>query len=73
MMVSERTGAGCSEPHKTRVVSYLQSELGGMLPKTLIDNALPSNILDFYGSLKQRLRDDGHVMANGHGLQNGDS
>lgn len=47
------------------MVSYLQSELGGMLPQTVIDNALPSNILDFYTCLKQKLREDGHMM-NGH-------
>ena len=65
----------CSEPHRTRVVSYVQSELGGMLPKTLIDQALPSNMIDFYSCLKQQLRDDGHVtsLTNGHGMQNGDS
>ena len=61
----------CREPKKTRVVSYLQSELGGMLPQSIVENALPSNILDFYSCLKQRLKEDGH-MVNGH-VPNGDS
>ena len=59
------------EPKKTKVMSYLQSELGGMLPQSIVENALPSNILDFYSCLKQQLHEDGHI-ANGH-LQNGDS
>ena len=60
-----------SEPRRTRMVSYIQSELGGMLPQTLVENALPSNILDFYSSLKQRLKDDGLLGATS--LQNGAS
>lgn len=50
------------EPKKTRVESYLQSELGGMLPQSLVENALPSNILDFYSCLKKALKDGGHLQ-----------
>ena len=56
------------EANQTRVVSYLQSELGGMLPQSLVDNALPSNIQDFYSSLKKALKQDGHLT---NGVENG--
>ncbi|ESN91670.1 hypothetical protein HELRODRAFT_69957, partial [Helobdella robusta] len=50
------------EPQKTRVVSYIQTDLSGMLPKTLVENALPSNQVDFFVTLKKTLQDDGHWM-----------
>lgn len=30
-----------------------------MLPKSLVENALPSNMCDFFASLKNALKDDG--------------
>ena len=47
-------------PNQTLVASYIQTDLGGMLPKTLVENALPSNMCDFFDSLKKTLKADGH-------------
>jgi len=50
----------CRKEKRTKVVSYIQTDLGGMLPKTLVDNALPSNQIDFFSSLRKALQDAGH-------------
>ena len=42
------------------MVSYIQTDLGGMLPKALVENALPSNQIDFFSSLRKALKDAGH-------------
>jgi len=42
------------------VVSYIQTDLAGMLPKALVENALPSNQIDFFCSLRKALQDAGH-------------
>jgi hypothetical protein len=48
------------EPNKSKVVSYIQTDLGGMLPKALVENALPSNQVDFFMALRKALQDGGH-------------
>jgi len=48
------------DANKTRVASYTQTNLGGMLPKSLVENALPSNQVDMMNSLKKALREAGH-------------
>jgi hypothetical protein len=50
---------GCSVNNKTKVVSYIQTDLGGMLPQALVENALPSNQVNFFMSLRKALQDDG--------------
>lgn len=49
------------EAMKTRLVSYIQTDLGGMLPKSLVDSALPSNMVNFVTTLKQALKSGGHL------------
>ena len=49
-------------PKKTRVVNFVQSELGGMLPKSLVEQALPGNIINFFENLKKTLKEDGHLV-----------
>jgi len=49
----------CRKAKKTKIVSYIQTDLGGMLPKTLVENALPSNQIDFFASLRKALQDAG--------------
>lgn len=48
------------DPNQTLVASYIQTDLGGMLPKSLVENALPSNMCDFFECLKKSLKEDGH-------------
>ena len=50
----------CRKEKRTKVVSYIQTDLGGMLPKALVENALPSNQIDFFSSLRKALQDAGH-------------
>lgn len=47
------------DPNQTLVASYIQTDLGGMLPKSLVENALPSNMCDFFECLKKVLKEDG--------------
>jgi len=47
------------EPNKTRMTSYIQTDLGGMLPKSLVENALPSNQINFFTALGNTLKDAG--------------
>ena len=61
-----------SDPNRTRVVTYIQTDLGGMLPKTLVQNALPTNMLDFFASLRAKLQEDNKLCANGVNGVNGD-
>lgn len=49
------------EPKQTRLVSYIQTDLGGILPKSLVDSALPSNMVNFVTALKQALKEGGHL------------
>ncbi|XP_077989039.1 stAR-related lipid transfer protein 5-like isoform X2 [Glandiceps talaboti] len=37
---------------KTKVISFLQSDLKGMLPRTLVETALPNTMIDFFIGLK---------------------
>jgi hypothetical protein len=48
------------ETDKCRVVSYIQTDLGGMLPQAIVESALPANMVDFVDSLKVALQDGGH-------------
>jgi len=46
----------------TRVVTYIQTDLGGMLPASLVESALPSNMMNFFNSLRSQLAEDGHCQ-----------
>ena len=43
------------QPNQTRVTSYIQTDLAGLLPTSLVDSALPSNQINFFTSLKAAL------------------
>ena len=45
------------QPNQTRVTSYIQTDLAGLLPTSLVDSALPSNQINFFTSLKAALAD----------------
>jgi hypothetical protein len=40
------------QPNQTRVTTYIQTDLAGMLPTSLVDSALPSNQVNFFTALK---------------------
>ncbi|XP_070541753.1 stAR-related lipid transfer protein 5-like isoform X2 [Ptychodera flava] len=43
------------EENKTKVINFLQSDLKGMLPRTLVETALPNTMIDFIIGLKTAL------------------
>ena len=47
------------DPNRTRMTNYIQTDLGGMLPKSLVENALPSNQINFFTALGNALKDAG--------------
>lgn len=51
------------EPQKTKVYHVAQCDIGGMLPRTLVESSLPSAITDFYTNLRAAIM---FSEANGH-------
>lgn len=39
------------EPNRTQVLSFFQTDLGGLLPRSVVDSFFPSSMMDFYGNL----------------------
>ncbi|CAK9292840.1 unnamed protein product [Gordionus sp. m RMFG-2023] len=44
-----------NEPNKTRMVKFIQADLGGRLHNSIIHAALPSNLANFYSNLNKAL------------------
>jgi len=42
-----------------------------MLPKSLVENALPSNQINFFNSLRATLKDGGHCNGTANGINSG--
>jgi len=55
-------GVDDRQPNQTRVTSYIQTDLAGLLPTALVDQALPSNQINFFTSLRAALAD--HRVTN---------
>ena len=49
----------CSNPNQTRLITYNQTDLGGMLPKSIVETALPSNMMNFFTLVKTAMKEDG--------------
>jgi hypothetical protein len=47
-------------PDKTLLTTYIQSDIGGMLPQSIVEQALPSSQLGFVAALTQALKEGGH-------------
>ncbi|KAH3843391.1 stAR-related lipid transfer protein 5-like [Dreissena polymorpha] len=52
------------EPNKTKLISLIQPDIGGMLPRSLVDSAIPGSMTTFFSELKEALKKDG-IMNNG--------
>jgi len=48
-------------PKKTRLTNYIQTDLGGRLPKSLVENAMPSNQINFFKTLAATLKDNNQL------------
>ncbi|XP_045156584.2 stAR-related lipid transfer protein 5-like [Mercenaria mercenaria] len=44
------------EPNKTKLVSLIQPDIGGMLPRSLVDQAIPGSMSAFFTELKNTLK-----------------
>lgn len=49
----------CSELNKTKIYYIAQSDIGGMLPRQLVESTLPSAVMDFYLNIRKQIEDDG--------------
>ena len=48
-----------SSPNQTRLITYNQTDLGGLLPKAIVETALPSNMMNFFSCVKKAMKEDG--------------
>ncbi|XP_037553237.1 stAR-related lipid transfer protein 5 [Nematolebias whitei] len=44
------------EPNKTQVLSFFQTDLGGLLPRSVVDSFFPSSMVEFYSNLNKAVR-----------------
>ncbi|XP_061591989.1 stAR-related lipid transfer protein 5 isoform X1 [Cololabis saira] len=44
------------EPNKTQVFSFFQTDLGGLLPRSVVDSFFPSSMADFYSNLAKSVK-----------------
>ncbi|CAI9719131.1 stAR-related lipid transfer protein 5-like [Octopus vulgaris] len=52
------------EPNKTKLVNLIQPDLGGMVPRGLVEAAMPPSIEGFYINLNGALKDDGKLISS---------
>lgn len=45
-----------SEPNKTQVFSFFQTDLGGLLPRSVVDSFFPSSMAEFYTNLAKAVK-----------------
>ncbi|BFY97249.1 hypothetical protein BsWGS_00289 [Bradybaena similaris] len=51
------------KPNSTRVVTFIQSDIKGLLPRSLVDAAIPKSMAGFFNNLRTILKKDGHLAA----------
>ncbi|KAG7265168.1 hypothetical protein CRUP_003609 [Coryphaenoides rupestris] len=44
------------EPNKTQVISFFQTDLGGLLPRSVVDSFFPSSMAEFYSNLAKAVK-----------------
>uniref|UniRef100_A0A3B3VBA9 StAR related lipid transfer domain containing 5 n=1 Tax=Poecilia latipinna TaxID=48699 RepID=A0A3B3VBA9_9TELE len=44
------------EPSKTQVSSFFQTDLGGLLPRSVVDSFFPSSMTEFYSNLAKAVK-----------------
>ncbi|XP_054878434.1 stAR-related lipid transfer protein 5 isoform X1 [Poeciliopsis prolifica] len=44
------------EPRKTQVSSFFQTDLGGLLPRSVVDSFFPSSMTEFYSNLAKAVK-----------------
>ena len=51
------------KPDHTRVVNFVQPDIKGSLPKSMVDSALPGSMVGFFTNLRDILKKDGHLKS----------
>jgi len=51
------------KPGHTRVLNFIQPDIKGMLPRSLVDGAIPASIVAFFNNLRDILKKDGHLKS----------
>ncbi|KAL5004816.1 hypothetical protein ScPMuIL_018272 [Solemya velum] len=51
------------EPNKCKLVSLIQPSIGGMLPRTLVDSAIPGSMTELFTQLQNGLKEDGKWVS----------
>nr|XP_029505176.1 stAR-related lipid transfer protein 5-like [Oncorhynchus nerka] len=44
------------EPNKTQLFSFFQTDLGGFLPRSVVDSFFPSSMVEFYSNLAKAIK-----------------
>ncbi|KAK7475133.1 hypothetical protein BaRGS_00033625, partial [Batillaria attramentaria] len=49
-------------PQHSRLVSFIQPDIRGMLPRSLVDSAIPGSMTEFFNNLRTCLKEDGKLV-----------
>ncbi|OXB79419.1 UNVERIFIED_CONTAM: hypothetical protein H355_007628 [Colinus virginianus] len=49
-------GKTLTEPDRTQLLSFFQTDLGGYLPQTVVDSFIPASIAGFYSNLSKAVK-----------------
>ncbi|XP_076465003.1 stAR-related lipid transfer protein 5-like [Babylonia areolata] len=49
-------------PQHSKLMSFIQPDIRGMLPRSLVDSAIPGSMMDFFANLRACLREDGKLV-----------
>lgn len=50
------------QPQHSRLLSFIQPDIRGMLPRSLVDSAIPGSMIDFFNNLRACLKGDGKLV-----------
>ncbi|XP_025077637.1 stAR-related lipid transfer protein 5-like [Pomacea canaliculata] len=49
-------------PQQTKLMTFIQPDIRGMLPRSLVDSAIPGSMVDFFNNLRACLKADGKLI-----------
>lgn len=52
-----------SDPNKCKLVSLIQPDIKGMLPKNVVESAIPGSMVEFFTKLEEALKKDGKISS----------
>uniref|UniRef100_A0A8W8IAA2 START domain-containing protein n=1 Tax=Magallana gigas TaxID=29159 RepID=A0A8W8IAA2_MAGGI len=51
------------DPNKCKLVSLIQPDIKGMLPKNVVESAIPGSMVEFFTKLEEALKKDGKISS----------